>query len=1072
MLELSRIVGFDEDDDQSDTSQGFGQPSHNAGRHGHDQWQHHGSPASDNALTAEPPEGEAPGAAPRSPAPAHSAGLGSLRPGLEPAPGHDDGAPAQAAPVHTAADRGAGSQWPEGSVSLWPRSDASGRQRDDDRHQPDVLPAPLAHKPDPGGRSEAASAPSPFPRATFPRATPTLAEAGDEAGAGRFGAHRPAGERWFDRPVADTPAPDRPAAHERPITGEPERAVEPEPDAARLHPVAESTPAPRDVSDALPDFEDDADEAPAAVTEAGIEPFAWQPPSDGALAQLPAEDLTPRRGEPEFPPHGETGAAPPAASDPADALEDELAAMLIAHSDLEPAQPAAVATPQDGSEPAPGLDSFDAYLGQSEPAVPHMPDAARSAAPGRADPTPAEPDSAQSHPQHGVAPSAAPAEPGLEDEDLESVFREVFDAELDGHEAFDALAEPLRPAGTGEDAAPARGEDRFAEHEPAPAPAARADEMPTAPADGAPGQSAGEETDPVAELSAIMGMADPQDEPVGGGDMRQPAGMDSDFDASFAELDAVFGLTEDHEDRARAEPAMVPPDQRGAPASAPAMPDAPALDMVDMSAYEASDGGGVAVPEMQADEAADDDHGADERSAPAAAIAGGAAAAGVGAATAREARADGTGEPFDESNFEAELARDMEFVGHDLEASRERQGDQFFGDDEFDDPVEADYGERERSSWRGLVIGGVVGIVALGGIGAMVLLTGGEDTLTAGPVLVEADDDPVKVVPDDPGGQTVPNQDRAVFDDGSGAPAQEALVTTAEEPVDIATAPSDGLPAALGTGNSGTGDSAAGEKAEDRLTEGGSETTATAGEIETITPRRVRTLIVRPDGTLEERPAPAEPEPTQVAAAEPATSGQSGETPPRVVETTVAGDSDAGNGGSDAAAGTGTSDTGTAAIAERFGDTAPAAGGDSDAGETQTAATTAEPSGTDGAPAARDAEQLPVARERPANPPAQPSQPAEREVASAPAVTTSSGSSGFTVQLAALPSEADARDTATRLSQRYGGLIAGRGLTIQRAEIEGRGTFYRVRVAADGRQDAAALCERIKASGGNCFVAR
>ena len=87
-------------------------------------------------------------------------------------------------------------------------------------------------------------------------------------------------------------------------------------------------------------------------------------------------------------------------------------------------------------------------------------------------------------------------------------------------------------------------------------------------------------------------------------------------------------------------------------------------------------------------------------------------------------------------------------------------------------------------------------------------------------------------------------------------------------------------------------------------------------------------------------------------------------------------------------------------------------------------------------------------------------------------VTTTSGSTGFSVQLAALPSEESARATATRLSQQYGGLIAGRGLTIQRAVIEGRGTFYRVRVAANGSGDANALCNSIKASGGNCFVAR
>ena len=53
-----------------------------------------------------------------------------------------------------------------------------------------------------------------------------------------------------------------------------------------------------------------------------------------------------------------------------------------------------------------------------------------------------------------------------------------------------------------------------------------------------------------------------------------------------------------------------------------------------------------------------------------------------------------------------------------------------------------------------------------------------------------------------------------------------------------------------------------------------------------------------------------------------------------------------------------------------------------------------------------------------------------------------------------------------------GNLFGGRAITIQQAEIEGRGTFHRVRVAASDRQDAIALCEALKRAGGSCFVAR
>ena len=96
---------------------------------------------------------------------------------------------------------------------------------------------------------------------------------------------------------------------------------------------------------------------------------------------------------------------------------------------------------------------------------------------------------------------------------------------------------------------------------------------------------------------------------------------------------------------------------------------------------------------------------------------------------------------------------------------------------------------------RGLLIAAVVGGVALlGGVGAMALSFGNGDGADV-PVVVKADNGPIKVKPENPGGTSVPNQDNKVYDvvkgsdgtDGAGAaPAQERLVTTSEEPVDMA----------------------------------------------------------------------------------------------------------------------------------------------------------------------------------------------------------------------------------------------------------------------------------------------
>jgi hypothetical protein len=96
-------------------------------------------------------------------------------------------------------------------------------------------------------------------------------------------------------------------------------------------------------------------------------------------------------------------------------------------------------------------------------------------------------------------------------------------------------------------------------------------------------------------------------------------------------------------------------------------------------------------------------------------------------------------------------------------------------------------------------------------------------------------------------------------------------------------------------------------------------------------------------------------------------------------------------------------------------------------------------------------------------------QPA-RAPQAAPIVQQSTG--GYVMQISSQPSIELAQASATNLSQRYSNIIGGRQIKIQRAEIEGRGTFHRVRVVASSRDDAIALCERYKSAGGSCFVAR
>ena len=131
---------------------------------------------------------------------------------------------------------------------------------------------------------------------------------------------------------------------------------------------------------------------------------------------------------------------------------------------------------------------------------------------------------------------------------------------------------------------------------------------------------------------------------------------------------------------------------------------------------------------------------------------------------------------YDLDAIENELARDMDYVAHDLEA-RDAEEDEFDGfDDEFDEPVIAPQPVERPRSGRGMMIAAIVGGVAiLGAFGAFALM-GNDVSDDGGPVLVKADSDPVKIVPDDPGGKEVPNQDRAVYGevDGNGETAPHA----------------------------------------------------------------------------------------------------------------------------------------------------------------------------------------------------------------------------------------------------------------------------------------------------------
>ncbi|WP_240233358.1 SPOR domain-containing protein [Devosia lacusdianchii] len=74
------------------------------------------------------------------------------------------------------------------------------------------------------------------------------------------------------------------------------------------------------------------------------------------------------------------------------------------------------------------------------------------------------------------------------------------------------------------------------------------------------------------------------------------------------------------------------------------------------------------------------------------------------------------------------------------------------------------------------------------------------------------------------------------------------------------------------------------------------------------------------------------------------------------------------------------------------------------------------------------------------------------------------------VQLASQRSEAEARATASAMVSRFGPLFGGANMEVQRVDLGAKGIYYRVRVPAGSMQEANTMCTNVKAAGGDCFT--
>jgi hypothetical protein len=106
----------------------------------------------------------------------------------------------------------------------------------------------------------------------------------------------------------------------------------------------------------------------------------------------------------------------------------------------------------------------------------------------------------------------------------------------------------------------------------------------------------------------------------------------------------------------------------------------------------------------------------------------------------------------------------------------------------------------------------------------------------------------------------------------------------------------------------------------------------------------------------------------------------------------------------------------------------------------------------------------------PAAAPVRPKPTPKPIVAAAADSRPTAGGGGYSVQFAAAGSDAEARDRIAKVQSQFGSALGGHRPSVVKGEANGK-TVYRVRVGGVSKDDAVAMCTKVKESGGSCFVA-
>jgi hypothetical protein len=372
----------------------------------------------------------------------------------------------------------------------------------------------------------------------------------------------------------------------------------------------------------------------------------------------------------------------------------------------------------------------------------------------------------------------------------------------------------------------------------------------------------------------------------------------------------------------------------------------------------------------------------------------------------------------------------------------------------------ADAGE-ERRPMRWKIAVSTLALAGVAMIGAVFALKHGVPGLAKDPPFIAAAQGPTKVAP--PSDQTVSTSSDAgatlLHDNGKPAPVK--VVNSEEQPVDLSAQGSVNNPPPASAGQGGAVDPALNAIINTPLVPPQPAAPPKGMTSEFPDPKPVRTISLRPDGTpigalssLDQPPSNATPSPAPVEQPSKPAAAAPSAPPPKATSDTA-----------------GVAQPSTPKIELPTKLSPPKSAARVAVSKTDTTA----PGGTAQAPVDTAQADVPAKPDKAAKKPkaAQVADATETTGSIAPPVdaTAATTSGGWSVQLAAPKSEAEAKSTATKLTSKYSAELNGSQIGVHKADVNGE-TIYRLRVSGLTKADAAAMCARLKGEGGQCFIAK